>query len=71
MWYKTNKKLPFKKILDNVQLNLNVSNPDILNTMDMSKRFVNPNLLFVKYFTLNIFNTWISQSLKIVQSNLR
>lgn len=50
MWYKTNKKLPLKKILDNVQLNLNVSNPDILNTMDMSKRFLSPNHFFSRFY---------------------
>lgn len=43
-----------------IQLNFNISNSEILNTMDMSKSFVSPKHLFLMYFTHDISNTQIS-----------
>lgn len=37
-----------------MQLNFNISETDIMNTVDVSKWIVSPNHLFLRYFTLDI-----------------
>lgn len=48
---------------ESIQLNLDISNTDIFNTIDISKWFVSPNHLIFKLFSLDILNTQISQTL--------
>lgn len=43
-----------------IQLNLDISDTDISNTLDMSECFVSSKHLFFKYFTLHTLNTQIS-----------
>lgn len=50
----------FKSIGVYIELNFNISNTDISNTMNMSKRFASHNHLLFKYFTLDISKSWIS-----------
>lgn len=46
-----------------VQLNFDISNTVISNTVNMLKWFVTPNNFFLNYFTRDISNTWISKFL--------
>lgn len=56
-------------ILVYIQLNFDILNTDISSTMDISKWFVSPKHLFLKY--LSTISIWISWSFLIVPSSSR